>query len=99
MTDSPVHEPSRRAVMESGHDMSEGQASAEIEVTAEMIEAAIKAYDLWEPDHIFDPLGGPVEFAVRELAVMMYRAMILAKGREILKTKSNSQIGNESLLR
>ena len=49
MTDRQAHDSGRRAAMESGHDMSEGQVRAEIEITAEMIEAGLCELAWYEP--------------------------------------------------
>lgn len=53
------------------------QAGVEIEITEEMIEAAIVAYDAWEMDAVFDEGVSP--YAKRELAMAIFRAMACAE--------------------
>jgi len=59
--------------------MAERQAgiceSEGITVTPQMIEAGWRVYQQWEPDNIFDPYGGPGEYAIRELLERAFQAM------------------------
>lgn len=34
------------------------ERQAGVDITPEMIEAGVRVYDCWEPDHIFDEVGG-----------------------------------------
>jgi hypothetical protein len=52
------------------------QAGAAIEITEEMIEAGVNAYQKWEPDHVFEGIGGVAPYAVRDLVKLVYRAMV-----------------------
>ena len=53
----------------------------ETEITPEMIEAGLTAYDVWEPDHIFAEQGGAADYAKRELLGSIFRAMGPAQRR------------------
>ncbi len=49
--------------------------NAIIEVTPEMTEAGVKAYEAWEPNHIFDGQDGAADYAKSDLASIIFRAM------------------------
>lgn len=50
-------------------------APDEIEAMPEMIAAGVRAYDEWEPDHIFAENGGAAAYAVRKLVVEVFKSM------------------------
>jgi hypothetical protein len=53
-----------------------GQAGA-TEITPTMIEAGVKAYLEWEPDHIWDEWSRAAPYAIRELV----RKILIAAGK------------------
>lgn len=60
-------------------DTNKPQAGAQIESTPEMIAAGVKAYEAWEPDHIFDDQGGAADYAKRELVADIFCVMESAR--------------------
>ncbi len=62
------------------NDINQGvrrQAGAEFNITEEMIEAGAKAYQEWEPDHIWDEWSQAAPYAIRELV----RRILIAAGK------------------
>lgn len=51
------------------------QAGAERKVTDEMVAAGVAVYEGWEPSHVFEGMGGPAPYAIRELVRKIFCAM------------------------
>jgi hypothetical protein len=59
--------------------MSDSSKSQEIEITPEMVEAGLRAYEAWEPEHIFSEVGA-AEYAKRDLVVSIFQVLVGPKG-------------------
>lgn len=61
-------------------DQRQAGASEDVQITPEMVEAGVRAYDAWEPEHVFSEVGA-ADYAKRNLVATILRVAIELEGR------------------